>query len=81
MTPLESICCKRSPALKTTSLAYTWVNQSTHKDNNKHKAKWELDLEIKISDVQWEKAYILVSSQEQTPIYVPHFVPLSILVG
>lgn len=59
MKPLESICYKRSPVLKTTSLAGSWLNQSTHKDNNKHRENWELDLGIRISDAQWEKACIL----------------------
>lgn len=59
MTPLEHICYKRSPILKTTSMAYNWLTQSTPIDSHNHKERWEKDLGTKISDVQWEKACIL----------------------
>lgn len=40
-------------------MAYTWLNHSTHDNDKKHKAKWEVDLGIKIRDIQKEKACIM----------------------
>lgn len=59
MTPLEHICYKRSPNLKSTSMAYKWLTQLIPIDSHNHKKKWEIDLGIKLSDAQWEKACIL----------------------
>lgn len=57
MTPLEQICYKRTPVYKTTSLAYSWLTQKKHSDNNRHRESREQALKTKLTDAQLERLH------------------------